>query len=175
MEMASAAWVGLVPPEATPPTAAEMEAHSIALTRLVELSHQHRIPRQNFTTVVADSVVVWVPEGNLVQADQPAAATEPPAPESASLPEPMQKKKRTKKTHEIRVLDPPLSATDQRLLGANDLEYTIYFGYSAASIRNEFRDVHEPGVTHLPPGPRNDGLRLAGWYVFQRYQRQHGL
>jgi hypothetical protein len=108
--------------------------------------------------------------GAIAQGEEDATRAALLAP--AALPAP---KKRTKKIHELRVLEPPVSETDQRLLCANDLAYTKEFGYSAASIRNEFRDVHEPGVTHLPPGPKNDGVRLAGWYVFQRYQRQHGL
>jgi hypothetical protein len=155
--MASDAWVGVVPLEATLPTVAESDAHTLAFARLLKLHHQHRIPRQNITTAVADSVVVWVPEENLVETDQ-----------AAPLPEPA-KKKRTKIIHEIRVLDPPLSDTDMRLLDAHDVEYTPGIPWGHRNISNHFKHVDERGVHHRP-GPKRERLRFEGWYLFKCVQ-----
>jgi hypothetical protein len=149
--MVTVAWVGTVPLEATQPTVAETEAHHIAFTRLARLSYQYGIPRQNLTTAVADTVMVWIPEQNLVQDVQPHQPT--------ALSEPALPKKRTKKIHEIRVLDPPLSDTDLRLFDANDLEYTNGFGCCARTIRDHFEDVDEEGVHHRNhPGKGKPGL-----------------
>jgi len=96
------------------------------------------------------------------------------AAQPAALPEPT-KKKRTKKVHEIRALDPPLSATNMRLYYASDLAYTHEFPRCARTIRDHFEDIDEPGVHHswqpetLHTGPYNE-LQLVGWYAYKYHQ-----